>query len=590
MNIVNYFNPRHDGFEQAATHFHQLKGWQQILTVIASVVAGIITPFLLCSGSFAVFRWSVELCFKGDDKTVDLVDDVAQQVFQPHEITSHEESDGVAQGVFYSHESSSEEESDTASEDSEKLEELKRGLNDGSVDLSLSMLLEFENDPFNSIDDEEDVVIETLSSSSSSIECDDSVQLYRVKELISTFDPLWDHQRKEFNEIPFDLEEASALLNTHNKVFKYFLVDEKKNYGVLVKKDIDPGTQVYVRADLHGDLKSLLENLKELQREGLLDEHYRCRDNVQLVFLGDYMDRGKHGIEIVQILAALRLENLDQVHLIRGNHEDVMVNQMFGRLDDHLNAFLEDDEKSKILSTFYSTMLLTLYLGQNTGEKNEYIQFTHGLFEVRHDYAPVIDSTDSFALMPMPRALILSKRIGQIAFDSEVDYQAMINKEEDKSERRRLKQFHAAQRIYDLAKQDKKARGKGDIFTAFNWADVAQKTRLKSLETREWGLSPEDIKHCLRLSSAKHKVKMVFRGHQHSFAHHLDKKDRVLVSTLPVGMDSAGYMKNFDQLDRAYILDTAPKVKNWTKRAITRASGESESAVSDASGIREQLV
>lgn len=65
------------------------------------------------------------------------------------------------------------------------------------------------------------------------------------------------------------------------------------------------------------------------------------------LFLGDYVDRGKCNLETILILLALKVRYPDQIHLLRGNHEDRQINNSFGFLEECQRRIDEDAEHEK---------------------------------------------------------------------------------------------------------------------------------------------------------------------------------------------------------------------------------------------------
>ncbi|KAK4785517.1 hypothetical protein SAY86_002206 [Trapa natans] len=83
---------------------------------------------------------------------------------------------------------------------------------------------------------------------------------------------------------------------------------------------------VKVFGDLHGQFGDLMRLFDEYGFPSTAgDITY-----IDYLFLGDYVDRGQHSLETITLLLALKIENPENVHLIRGNHEAADINALFG--------------------------------------------------------------------------------------------------------------------------------------------------------------------------------------------------------------------------------------------------------------------
>lgn len=72
--------------------------------------------------------------------------------------------------------------------------------------------------------------------------------------------------------------------------------------------------------DIHGDLQAL-EFIIGMR------EKINCKN---ILFLGDYVDRGLQGTEVLLRLFRLKIEDPEHIFLLRGNHESVEMNLYYG--------------------------------------------------------------------------------------------------------------------------------------------------------------------------------------------------------------------------------------------------------------------
>ena len=82
-----------------------------------------------------------------------------------------------------------------------------------------------------------------------------------------------------------------------------------------------------VVGDIHGNLESLVRCVSFFKSK------YNQDPATRILFLGDYVDRGRNSIECLETILELKLHYPYNVFLLRGNHEDTLASpSWFGKL------------------------------------------------------------------------------------------------------------------------------------------------------------------------------------------------------------------------------------------------------------------
>lgn len=99
---------------------------------------------------------------------------------------------------------------------------------------------------------------------------------------------------------------------------------------------------IMVCGDIHSQVYDLLE----------IFNNFGWPKDRPYLFLGDYVDRGIHGIETICLLFDFMLKFPSTFHLLRGNHESRHITQMYGFYDECLHKYGSSRVWSAITEVF----------------------------------------------------------------------------------------------------------------------------------------------------------------------------------------------------------------------------------------------
>ncbi|MFT4310019.1 MAG: metallophosphoesterase [Candidatus Woesearchaeota archaeon] len=161
--------------------------------------------------------------------------------------------------------------------------------------------------------------------------------------------------------------------------------------------------QVAVIGDLHGTysaLEAILEALRQQEFIKVKNGTWSIADHTQLVFLGDYIDRGNEGRKVIETIQNVQTQNQQQVIALLGNHEVMTIYDYC-----FLNHFAHEKSRELHLDSFQKIpnfvydFIIKKYHSSNNNINNEHLfieEFGHtpkqqvlGFLEYMHPNGPI---------------------------------------------------------------------------------------------------------------------------------------------------------------------------------------------------------
>lgn len=269
-----------------------------------------------------------------------------------------------------------------------------------------------------------------------------------------------------------------------------------------VQKIIIPAEGIIaIHGDLHGDIHSLSDYILYLQEKGYLekDNAWKIKDpeKFYMCFLGDYVDRGWYGAEVLYTLLKLKRSNPENVWLLRGNHESDDICSRYGFYSELEGKFCDTRDLKEQISHLFNALPVAVFCGSpESDSKCNFVQCCHGGMEIGFDPQELLNHTTS------PAYALLGdygdKRCSEIdALFSGADLSG-----------------------FDEEKENMKTLLKKYNQIGFSWGDFNVEGRSDKLLGEVYGrgvLFGERLTKALlaKMSTSRNVVHAVLRGHQH---------------------------------------------------------------------------
>ena len=204
------------------------------------------------------------------------------------------------------------------------------------------------------------------------------------RDAIETYDIIYDSSEWVTIDDLSSIDEKNPFKLRGNNV----MLDPSFSEKIRVRS-----TEIIIIGDLHSGLQSLVQIIDDLVDREILSDDLKLKHGYHLVFLGDLIDRGGLGLDILHIVFRIKVINFQSTTIINGNHEDVSMYKRGGFGQELENQITNEHDRNIIRSLLtYLPSVVFMYLY----DSGEWLQLNHGGIESQYNPKEFMQSDFDF--------------------------------------------------------------------------------------------------------------------------------------------------------------------------------------------------
>ena len=191
-----------------------------------------------------------------------------------------------------------------------------------------------------------------------------------------------------------DLNMQENLIS--KSIFDNLEVLEKYQFHYAKKVEIDDLDEAIFIGDIHGNIDVLIKLIKGLIDKKVLNDYMQIQNNKKIFFMGDFVDRGLYGLEVLFLIMFLKILNPENIFILKGNHESACMNYCYDFFQELKSKIMPEylyECYSNIVAIF-NILPEVIYLKI----KNKIYQINHAGFNFNYNPSDLLNGDYEFEL------------------------------------------------------------------------------------------------------------------------------------------------------------------------------------------------